>query len=189
MRGLVDAPTPAAALAFLDLLDLEKDQRARAERLAKLAPLRLAGSLNFSGARRRRGRSLRRWHCRRRSPDGAGPPCRRAGELARRADRHHARHSTRRELRSCSRPRRAGQASQLRYASVPPKPGRVVLKAAGTPANGMLSLLQITSDDFSADYNGRLTIPATGPTDFAGTVAVTARDARAALAIAGLRTR
>ncbi len=62
-----------------------------------------------------------------------------------------------------------------------------MLKAAGTPAKGMLSLLQITSEDFSADYNGRVAMPATGTTDLSGTVEISARDSRSALAIAGLR--
>ena len=185
IRGLIDAPTPAAAVAFLDLLELEKDQRARAERLAKLAPLRLAGSLNFSGAAEGAADL---------SLDGTVE----GGRLTALVRLAGGQGSWRGEPIDISATLDApgveklfatSPAAQARSSDIaaPPKPGRVVLKAAGTPANGMLSLLQITSDDFSADYNGRLVIPATGPTELSGTVAISARDARAALAIAGLR--
>jgi uncharacterized protein involved in outer membrane biogenesis len=185
MRGLIEAPTAEATLAFLDLLDLEKDQRAGVERIAKLAPLRLAGSLDFTGeAEGAADLSL----------DGTVE----GGRMTALVRLAGGQGSWRSEPIDISATLDAPGVERLLAASPPAharaadtptalKPGRVVLKAGGIPANGMLSLLQITSDDFSADYNGRVTMPAAGATDLAGTLAISARDARAALAIAGVR--
>jgi len=185
IRGVVQAPTPAAALAFLDLLELGKDQRANAERLARLAPLRLAGSLNLPG-NTEGAADL--------SLDGsveggrmtalirlAGGPGSWKSQPIDISATLEAPGVERLLATSTPAPARGADGSAL------PKPGRLVLKAGGIPSKGVLALLNVTSEDFSADYNGRVTLTEVGGTDVAGTIAITARDGRAALAIAGLR--
>jgi uncharacterized protein involved in outer membrane biogenesis len=184
MRGLINAPTPEAALAFLELLDLGKDRRASAERFAKLAPLRLAGSLNFPGdAEGAADLSVDgtveggRMTATVRMAGGPGNWKSEPIDITATLDAP----GVERLLASLPAEARGPDAPAAL------RPGRLVLKAAGTPAAGMLSLLQVASEDFSADYNGRVTLTAGGGTDLDGTVAVSTRNARTALAVAGLK--
>ena len=64
--------------------------------------------------------------------------------------------------------------------------GRLVLKAAGTPATGLATFASLDGEALSAIYQGRTVLPADAPRRLDGTATIAARDARQLLSLAGL---
>lgn len=64
--------------------------------------------------------------------------------------------------------------------------GRLLVKAAGIPASGLAALAGFDADALSVSYEGGVALPAGAPRRLDGHVAVTAREARQLLSLAGL---
>jgi hypothetical protein len=184
LRTLVSAPTPEAASAFLRLLDLTEDQEAVAKRFSSLAPIRLAGTLTF----------------RERSEHGADlvlDGLVQGGRMRAALRFDGGREKWRTEPADISVSTDSQNVERLlsgvldrpalRPSDAAPVSGRVLLKASGTPANGMLSLASVSSEGLDLDYTGNLRLPADWALEAFGKLRIVAQEARPAFALAGLR--
>lgn len=69
-----------------------------------------------------------------------------------------------------------------------PRAGEIFLKSAGTPANGLVTIASLKSDGLSLGYEGRVSFSGDAfQREIEGKIYVASRDARAALALSGLR--
>ncbi|HEX2840239.1 AsmA family protein [Hyphomicrobium sp.] len=185
IRGLISAPNAEAARAFVSLLDLDDTPAADLDRLARLAPLRLAGTLQLKG-----GPS----NATELTLDGSLGGGRMSAAL--RLDRGQGQwRSAPLDIQATlDNPDVAGLMATLFDAKLntaagdAPKAGRVVVKAAGVPADGLLSLADVTSDGLSLSYRGKVRLPAPSDIGLDGDLQIAAPDARVALALAGLST-
>lgn len=179
MRGLVSAPSPAAARAFVALLNTEGEHTATIERIAGLAPFRLAGSLSLAGAPRNTTTL---------SVDGTLSGGRVSGALKLDGGRAQWRASPLDLSLTLDSPD-VGRAVAALFDARPneaPRPGQLVIKAAGTPSEGLVSLADVTAEGLSLGYRGQVRLPAPGETGLDGDVTISAHDARIALALADL---
>ncbi len=185
IRGSIAAPTPAAAAAFVRLLDLDDDAKPVADRIASLAPFRVAGTLGFgaSGANDidlaldgtvRDGRASAAVHLEGGRSDWRAKPV----DITVTADNPRVE-----ELLAV-----AFGPSAVRNAITDgaPRPGRLSIKAAGTPAKGVLALASIAAEGFAVDFDGRVALPSASGADVTGGIRVAVDDARALLGFAGL---
>jgi hypothetical protein len=166
LKWVLGAPAPSAAAAFIRLLGLPEDEKDVAMRLADLAPLHLAGTINL-GQRNdgtadivldgtvQGGRvvatalfdgGLRGW-----SQQGAD-------FTASIESRHVARLLTSLSGRQINAP------SQARR-------GELFVKAVGTPANGMGAMATVRAPGLALAYEGRLRLPKESPTTFGSVLA------------------
>jgi hypothetical protein len=181
IRGLVSAPSPEAARTLLALLDTAPD--AKLNRLAGLAPFRVAGTLNLTGgttnaaaltldgtaAGGRVTASLRL--------DGGGSAWRTSPfDLEVRLDTTDVAPN----VGALFDTRRARASPQA------PKPGHAVVKMAGIPVAGLVSIADVTADGYALGYRGRVTVDDGGDARAAGEVKVRFADAADGLALAGL---
>ena len=184
IRGRIAAPSPDAVAALIRLLDLADDERLAAERFTALAPVRLAGTLNFSG-RTERAADL--------TLDGVVQGGRATVALRLDGGRDNWRAepldiTASVESQDVDRLLAATLSSTVKPADTKAaRPGRLVVKAAGTPAAGVLALATIEADGFSIEYRGRLALPSPGAADAAGNLRISAGDARTLLGFAGVR--
>ena len=184
IRGSIAAPTPDAAAAFVRLLDLADDAKPVADRIASLAPFRVAGTLGFgkSGAADidlaldgtvREGRASAAVHLEGGRSDWRTKPV----DATVTVDNPRVE-----ELLAVafgpSAPRNATDGGA-------PRPGRLSIKAAGTPAKGVLALASIAAEGFAVDFDGRVALRSEG-TDVTGGIRVAVDDARALFGFAGL---
>ncbi len=185
IRGLISAPNAEAARAFVSLLDLDDTPSTDLDRLARLAPLRLAGTLQLNG-----GPS----NATELTLDGTLGGGRLSAALRLDKGRGQWRSSPLDLQATLDSPDVGGLVSTLFDAKLhtaageAPKAGRVVVKAAGVPSDGLLSLADVTSDGISLSYRGQVHLPAPGDTGLNGELQIAAPDARVALALAGLST-
>lgn len=184
IRGLVAAPTADAARAFIALLDAEPAAAAELDRIATLAPFRVAGTLRLSGAPADAS-SL--------SLDGTVGQGRIAATLKLDGGRSKWRSSPLDldlALDNGDVPRvlaaLVGAKSARATAASAPRAGRVVLKAAGTPADGLLALADASAEGLSLSYRGKLRLPSPQETGLDGHLQITAADSRDVLVLAGL---
>lgn len=184
IRGLVAAPTADAARAFVALLDAEPATAAELDRIATLAPFRVAGTLRLAGAPADAS-SL--------SLDGTVGQGRIAATLKLDGGRTKWRSSPLDldlSLDNGDVPRvlaaLVGAKTPRATAVAAPRAGRVVLKAAGTPADGLLALADASAEGLSLSYRGKLRLPAPQETGLDGHLQITATDSRDVLALAGL---
>ena len=181
LKWVLGAPAPSAASAFIRLLGLPEDEKDVAMRLADLAPLHLAGTINL-GQRNdgtadialdgtvQGGRvvatalfdgGLRGW-----SQQGAD-------FTASIESPHVARLLTSLSGRQINAPSQA-------------RSGELFVKAVGTPANGMGAMATVRAPGLALAYEGRLRLPKESPTTFDGEVHLSSRDFGSVLAFAGL---
>jgi uncharacterized protein involved in outer membrane biogenesis len=179
IRGLVSAPSPAAARAFVSLLDTEDAQEETLERIAGLAPFRLAGTLKLAGAPSN-ATTL--------SVDGTLSGGRLSGALKLDGGRAKWRVSPLDLSLTLDSPDVGRVVAALFDAKISETPaqGQVVIKAAGTPSDGLVSLADVSADGLSLAYRGEVRLPAPGETGLEGDVAIAAHDARLMLALADL---
>ena len=184
IRGLVAAPTAEAARAFIALLDAEPTAAADLDRIATLAPFRVAGTLRLAGAPADAS-SL--------SLDGTVGQGRISATLKLDGGRSKWRTSPmdlNLALDNGDVPRvlaaLVGAKSPRATAASAPRPGRVVLKAAGTPADSLLALADASAEGLSLSYRGKLRLPSPQETGLDGNLQITAADSRDVLALAGL---
>lgn len=186
IRGSIAAPTPAAAAALVRLLDLADDAKPVADRIGALAPFRVAGALGFGAS------GATDIHL---SLDGTVREGRASGAVYLEGGRSDWRtkpvdatvtvENARVEqlLAVALGPSAVANGNGTEGAA--PRPGRLSIKAAGTPAKGVLALASIASDGFAVDFNGRVALPSSGA-DVTGAVRVAVDDARSLLGFAGL---
>lgn len=186
VRGLVSAPNAAAARAFVSLLGAEDGARAHLDRIAGLAPFRLAGTLQLSGGAAN-SNTLR--------VDGTLGGGRLAAALRLDGGRAQWRTSPLDLQATIDSPDVAQLVAALfdaniksRGAAFPTKSGHVVIKAAGTPADGILSFADVKADGLSAGYRGHIRLAKPGEAGLDGTLTIATSDARVALAMAGIST-
>lgn len=182
IRALVSAPTPAAARAFVSLLDADEKSAATLNRVSGLAPFRLAGTLKLAGAPSNAATL---------SADGTLGGGRFTGSVKLDGGRAKWRSSPLDASLSLDSPDVAAVIAALfdgdiKRAGEAPLPGHVVVKAVGTPTLGLVSLADVKADGLSVSYRGQARLPAPDETALDGDVTVAARDARAVLALLGL---
>ena len=183
IRGLISAPNAAAGRAFLTLLDVEDASLPTFDRFARLAPFRLAGALELSGGAANASTL---------DLDGTLGGGRLSASLRLDGGIGQWRTAPLDVQASAENPDVAALVATLfdtqikSTAAEPPRSGRVVIKATGVPAQGLLSLADVTAEGLSLGYRGQVKLSAPGNTQLAGDLNVSAADARVALALAGV---
>ncbi len=181
LRWVVAAAAPTAASAFIRLLDLPEDQNETAMRLADLAPIRIAGTINlgdrndgtadifFDGtaqggrvvATARLDGGLRHW--RKQGIDFSASV----------ESRHVAR------LLASLSGREISVLSQARS-------GEIFVKAVGTPVDGLRAMATVRAPGLALAYDGQIALPSQGSTKIDGEVNLSSRELGSVLALAGL---
>lgn len=184
VRGLVSAPNVEAARAFLSLLGFEDGSKEDLDRVAGLAPFRLAGTLGLSGAASN-SNTL--------SLDGTLGNGRLSASLRFDGGRAQWRTSPLDFNATIDSPDVAGLVATLFDAklksgsgSAPATSGSAIIKAAGVPADGLLSFADVTGEGLSLGYRGQVRFAKPNETGLDGELKVAASDARLASALAGL---
>ena len=180
VRALVEAPSDAAARAFVTLLDLTDDEARQVSRLTRAVPFRLAGTMRFEGDGTRDvliDGALQGGRVSTRLALGKGATWREAPvDLTLSLDAVDAEKIAVSLLEGLP-PNAAGTG----------KPGSLVIKASGTPRLGLETLAQLSSEGSNLAWRGRMTIPDAGGFLAAdGRIDVGMPDARLAMAAAGL---
>lgn len=185
IRALVSAPNEAAVKTFIRLLDLDAKDEASLERLSRLAPMRVAATLTLhSGETNTSHLAL----------DGSLGGGRITAALQLQGGREGWRKAPADITATIASPSVERLVSALfdvrtpaAASTSPQQPGQLLLKAAGTPTSGLLTIAEVSSDTFSLDYNGRVSLPAPDQSAASGTVRVSSADARGVFALAGLK--
>ncbi len=184
IRGLVAAPNKDAAQAFLSLLEMEPTLAADLDRVARLAPFRLAGSLTLAGAPADASRL---------TLDGSVGPGRVSATLrldGGRAAWRSAPLALDLKLENSDVARvLATLADARRLPTVPAAAapsGRLVVKAEGVPAEELLVLADASGDGLSLSYRGKARLPDPDAAETDGHLQIVAADARDVLMLAGL---
>lgn len=184
LRWVASAPTEAAAAALQALAGL--DAPGAGNRFAAaLAPARIAGSTRL-GAQAGKSTEVKF--------DGQTRGGRLAGHLVMGGDRAAWRKSPLDLVASIETADTAGLLRQLLPGSValdaqgePRRAGRIDVKSSGTPEAGLQTLAAVAADGLGAEFDGRVTVPASGPLASAGVLRLDVRDVRLAVAALGLR--
>jgi hypothetical protein len=184
VRGLIVAPDAATAKTFVDLAGLDTYAPGLVEPFGRLAPLRLAGTLNL-GARVPSAADLKL--------DGTV----RGGRLVASVNLDGGFAAWRTAPAGVTARIEAPDVDQAASAMIGlspaagtaasgSRPGLLVFRAAGTPQDGLLSFAAIQSDGIKLDYSGRLSFPPDAPVALKGEAQIASRDARTLLHLAGL---
>lgn len=183
VRGLVSAPSTAAARAFLTLLSSEEDLSAGdLDRFAGLAPFRLAGTLNLSGGATNASTL---------SVDGTLGGGKLSAALRLDGGSANWRTSPMDLTATIDSPDATKLVATLFGGKVSrggaqPVRGRAVIKASGVPTDGLLSFADVSGDNLTLGYRGHVRAATTGATELDGELKIAAPDARIGLALAGL---
>ena len=185
VRGLVSAPSAEAARAFAALLGAGDGADDLLGRIAGLAPLRLAGTLELAGGPTN-ANALR--------VDGTLGGGRFAASLRLDGGRAQWR-TTPLDLKvTADSPDVAKLITALSGVTIggsgaplPSRDGRVLIKAAGVPSEGLLAFADVKADGLSIGYRGQVRLAKPGETGLDGALEIAVPDARIALALAGLR--
>ncbi len=181
LRGLVSAPSAEAARALAALLGAGEGAGDPLGRIAHLAPLRLAGTLELAGGST---------HAHTLRADGTLGGGRFAASLRLDGERASWRTAPLDFQATAHSPDVAKLVATLLGSSgaLPPGGnGHVVIKAAGVPAEGLLAFADVKAEGLSLGYRGQVRLATPGETDLDGALEIAASDARLALALAGLR--
>ncbi len=185
IQGLISAPNAAAVRALLTLIDGDGAAATDLDRFSRLAPLRLAGSLELGGG----GANASAL-----AFDGTLKGGRVSASVRLDGGRSQWRSAPLDVQATFDNPDIAGLVAALFDARIKtdaaeaPKGGRAVIKATGVPASGLLSFADVTAEGLALGYRGRVSLPEAGNTQLDGDLSVTTSDARVALALAGLST-
>jgi uncharacterized protein involved in outer membrane biogenesis len=180
LRGLIVAPTPDAASAFVDLAGLDAHAPEALVYLQRLAPLRLAVTVGL-GARTAKAVDLK--------VDGLV----RGGRLIASADLDGGFAAWRASPVSITARIEATHIDDATSAllalpsrSRTARPGQILARATGTPQDGLLAFAAIEADGLMFDYGGKVLLSPESPIGLDGSVKVASRDAAALLDMAGL---
>jgi uncharacterized protein involved in outer membrane biogenesis len=179
IRGLISAPNGAAARAFVSLLDAE-GENGDLDRIAALAPFRLAGTLRLSGGDTNATEL---------TVDGTLGGGRVAASLRLDGGRSQWRTSPLDLHTTVDSPDVASLVAALfdtKIGESQATGGRVVVKAAGVPAEGLLAFADAKAEGLSLRYRGQVRLAKPGETGLEGDLKIAVSDARVALAMAGL---
>lgn len=184
VRGLVSAPNAAAARAFVSLLGADDGAGETLDRLANLAPFRLAGTLQLAGGATN-SNTLR--------VDGSLGGGRLAASLRLDGGRAQWRASPLDMQATIESPDVAHLVAALFDADLkeggtpsPARSGNLVIKAAGVPSDGLLAFADVKADGLSIGYRGQLLLATPEETGLDGDLKIAVSDARIALALAGI---
>lgn len=184
LRGVIAATDATSAKTFVDLAGLDTYAPGLVDHFARLAPFRLAGTVNL-GSRSPTAADLKL--------DGIV----RGGRLTASIDLDGgfaawrtapAAISARLEAPDIDQASAAllGLPPSASGAASPPRPGMIVARAVGAPHDGLLSFAAIQSDGVNVDYSGRILLPPDAALGLSGDVKVSARDSRTLLHLAGI---
>jgi len=182
VSGLVSAPNAEAARALASLLDTDGGSLDGLERIQRLAPFRLAGTLGLKGGASNASTL---------TIDGTLGGGRITASLALAGGREKWRTSPLDLHATFSNPDVAALVSALfdtklaTRAGEAPKSGRLVIKAAGVPADGLVSLADATAEGLALAYRGQVRLAKPGETGLDGELKIAATDARVPLALTG----
>jgi len=180
IRGLVLAPNAAAARTLLALLDTDGTAASELDRLSRLAPIRLAGSLDLGGSPANASAL---------SVDGTVGGGRLTATLRLEGGRSEWRSSPFDVQASVDSPNIEDLLAALFDARIKvdqPTSGRAIIKATGVPATGLLAYADVTADGLALGYRGQVRLQIPGDPELDGDLKISARDARVPLALAGL---
>ncbi|AHB50389.1 hypothetical protein W911_15670 [Hyphomicrobium nitrativorans NL23] len=184
LRGLIAAPNARAARGFLELIDGDDGTLGRDfDRIAGLAPLRLAWTLDLAGGETQ-ATNL--------SLDGTLSGGRMAATL--KLDRGRGQWRTQPlDLKAnLENPNIARLTATLLGVEIAtdaaerPGSGRAVIKVAGVPYDGLLALADVTAEGLVLGYRGEIALKAPGEKALDGDLLIRAADVRLPLALAGL---
>jgi hypothetical protein len=182
IRGLISAPNAEAARAFVALLDADTPQL---DRIARLAPMRLAATLKLASGSAKAGSNTL-------ALDGTMGGGRLVASVRIDGEAGAWRSSPLDVQATLDSPDLAGLVTALFDARAlgppgePAKPGRMVIKATGVPEQGLLALADATADGLNLRYRGQVRLPANGETGLDGDLRIASPDVRLPLALAGL---
>lgn len=184
LRGLIVANDATSAKTFVDVAGLDTYAPDLADHFARLAPFRLAGTLNL-GSRHPAATDLKL--------DGLV----RGGRLTASVDLDGGFSGWRTAYAGMTARLEAPDVDQAAAAllgltpsatdpSSPPRPGVIVARAAGAPQDGLLAFAAIQSEGVNLDYDGRIVFPPGAPFALTGDVKAATRNAQTLLHLAGL---
>lgn len=184
LRGLVAAPNPRAARAFLTLLGGDDGALIQDfDRLTALAPLRLAWRLDLSGGETQSTKL---------TLDGLLDGGRMSGDLHLDGGRKTWRTAPIDIEARFDSPNIAGLMGTLLGADIADDAaqragaGHSVIKAAGIARDGLLTLADVTADGLALNYRGHVRLAAAEGRNLDGELRIRSADARVPLALAGL---
>ena len=184
LRGLIAAPNPRAARGFLDLLDGDDGALGQDfDRIAGLAPLRLAWTLDLAGGDTQ-ATTL--------TLDGALSGGRLAAALKLDRGRGQWRTQPLDFKASLENPDIARLTATLLDVNIAADAaeragsGRAVIKATGVPSEGLLALADVTAEGLVLGYRGEIGLRQAGERRLDGELRIRAADVRLPLALAGL---
>lgn len=183
-RGVIDAPKSEAVTALAELFGAADSQKADIERLSTLTPWRLGTTVSF-GERLDHAVDV--------TLDGLV----RGGRMVMSAKLDGARVDWRKAatdvtvtldtpdinafIETIAGPKAGSKASTQAQ-----QPGRIFTKAAGIPANGLVSVAQLNSETMSLDFTGRVAVEQANALSATGDVRVASDDIRHVLSLAGI---
>lgn len=183
INALISAPNAEAARVFAALLDLEDTAAADVARLAALAPLRTAATLTLAGGAGNATSLV---------VDGTLGGGRLTASLALDGGESRWRTAPLDLTATFDSPDVARLVATLfdtpaaRGKAEAARSGRVIVKAAGVPAEGLLALADVKADGLALGYRGTVRLAAPGDTGLDGSLEIAAGDARVPLALAGV---
>ena len=183
VRGLISAPNADAARTLLAILGAEDNAGDDLKRIAGLAPFRLAGTLTLAGGPANASTL---------AVDGKLGGGRVSATVRLDGGRANWRTAPLGLEATIDSPDVERLIATLfdariaRAAGEPAKGGRVLVKAEGVPADGLLSFAEAAGDGLAFSYRGNVRVPESEATELDGEVKIAVQDARTALAIAGL---
>ena len=185
VRGLIVAPASNATQSFVDLAGLDTYAPGLAAYLQRLAPLRIAGTVQFGG----------------RTPNAADVKLdgtiRGGGRLVSTIELDGGFASWRTANAGITARIDTPDIQQSLTALVETAPqlssphaarrGRILARATGIPQDGLASFASVAADGVSLTYSGRVLMPADAPLGLKGEVEVAGRDGRMLVGLAGLK--
>ena len=184
LRGLIAAPNARAARGFLELIDGDDGALSQDfDRIAGLAPLRLAWTLDLAGGDTQATKL---------SLDGTLSGGRLASTLKLDRGRGQWRTQPLDFKANIENPNIARLAATIlgveiaTDATARSGSGRAVIKAAGVPSDGLLALADVTAEGLVLGYRGEIALKAPGERRLDGDLRIRAADVRLPLALAGL---
>ncbi len=184
LRGVIEAPKAEAVTALADLLGAETTAKTGIDRMAALTPWRLGTTVSF-GERLETAVDV--------TLDGLV----RGGRMVMTAKLDGARIDWRKAAADVTASLETPDVNALidtisapangnKSSTQAQLPGRIFTKAAGIPADGLISVAQLTADNMSLDFTGRIAVIEANALNATGDVRVASGDMRRVLSLAGV---
>lgn len=180
LRGVIEAPSAEAMATLSDLVDLPPDIDAKLNRWSGLTPWRVATTFSF-GERKEAAVDV--------TLDGTLRGGRVVAEARIDAARGEWRTAPADITAQIETPDVYGfldQVSGTKSKTGDARPGKVFVKAAGTAADGLVAVAELSAETVELEFNGRVRVPDTGLTTAKGDIRVAAQDFGRVLMLAGL---